>query len=103
MTIEMRIFALILLFVCTAVPAQAAILPDTELGGCFPVEQRVDMLKRACGSIPNVQVISYGGLLAQGYSRAKECIACGQCEGVCPQHLPVIDLIRSASEKLDDR
>ena len=45
----------------------------------------------------------YGGLLAQGYSRAKECVACGQCEGVCPQHLPVIDLIRSAAEKLDDR
>ncbi len=43
----------------------------------------------------------YGGLITQGYGRAKDCIACGQCEGVCPQHLPIIDLIRSAAEKLD--
>jgi len=32
--------------------------------------------------------------------RADACIACGQCEGVCPQHLPVIELMREASEKL---
>ena len=30
-----------------------------------------------------------------------DCIACGQCEGVCPQHLPIIDLLKDASEKLD--
>ena len=43
----------------------------------------------------------YGDLISQGYGRAQDCIACGQCEGVCPQHLPIIDLIRSAAEKLD--
>ena len=29
------------------------------------------------------------------------CIACGQCEGLCPQHLPSIELLREASVKLD--
>ena len=41
------------------------VLHNPEKRGCFSVEQRMEMLKRACGGIPNVQVISYGGLLAQ--------------------------------------
>ena len=41
------------------------VLHNPEKQGCFSVEQRVDMLKKACAGIPNVQVISYGGLLAQ--------------------------------------
>ncbi len=43
----------------------------------------------------------YGGLIGQGHGRAAECIACGQCEGVCPQHLPIISLLKDAAEKLD--
>ena len=43
----------------------------------------------------------YGGLIGQGHGRASECIACGQCESVCPQHLPIIDLLKDASGKLD--
>lgn len=43
----------------------------------------------------------YGGLIGQGHGRASECVGCGQCESVCPQHLPIIDLLKSASEKLD--
>lgn len=43
----------------------------------------------------------YGGLIDQGYGRATDCIACGQCEGVCPQHLPIIELLKNASAKLD--
>ena len=41
------------------------VLHNPEKKGCFSVEQRVDMLQRACQGIPNVEVISYGGLLAQ--------------------------------------
>ena len=43
----------------------------------------------------------YNGLIAQGHGRASDCIACGQCEGVCPQHLPIIDLLKSAVARLD--
>ena len=39
------------------------VLYNPEKIGCFSVEQRVEMLKKACAMIPNVQVISYGGLL----------------------------------------
>ena len=43
----------------------------------------------------------YGGVIGQGHGRASECIGCGQCESVCPQHLPIIDLLKDASAKLD--
>lgn len=34
-------------------------------------------------------------------SRASACIACGQCEGICPQHIPIIDALREAAETLE--
>ena len=43
----------------------------------------------------------YGGLVGQGHGRAADCVACGQCEGVCPQHLPIIELMKEASGLLD--
>ena len=43
----------------------------------------------------------YGGVIDLGHGRASECIGCGQCEGVCPQHLPIISLLKEASSKLD--
>ncbi len=43
----------------------------------------------------------YRSTVAQGHGRAADCIACGQCEGVCPQHLPIIQLLKDASARLD--
>ena len=43
----------------------------------------------------------YKNLLKRGSGAASACIACGQCEGVCPQHLPIIELLREAAEKLE--
>lgn len=42
----------------------------------------------------------YAGLIERS-GKASDCIACGQCEGVCPQHLPVIELMKEAAELLD--
>ena len=42
----------------------------------------------------------YNGLVANS-GRASACIACGQCEGVCPQHLPIIELMKESSALLD--
>ena len=43
----------------------------------------------------------YNGLVKAGAGRASDCIGCGQCESVCPQHLPIIELLKKASERLD--
>ncbi|MDE5907183.1 MAG: aldo/keto reductase [Lachnospiraceae bacterium] len=32
--------------------------------------------------------------------KASDCIACGKCEGVCPQHIKIPELMKEASEKL---
>ena len=41
----------------------------------------------------------YSGLIERS-GKASDCIGCGQCEGVCPQHLPIIELLKEASEIL---
>ena len=34
----------------------------------------------------------------QGRGKPSDCIECGQCEGVCPQHLPIIETLKKAAE-----
>ena len=44
---------------------------------------------------------SYYENLTKQFGRARDCIACGQCEGVCPQHLPIIDKLKDVSAHFD--
>ncbi|MDO4544074.1 MAG: aldo/keto reductase [Clostridia bacterium] len=39
--------------------------------------------------------------LAKKFGKAADCIGCGQCESVCPQHLPIISHLHSVSERFD--
>ncbi len=40
--------------------------------------------------------------LVEGKGKASDCIACGQCEGVCPQHLEIIELLKGAAERFEN-
>ena len=42
----------------------------------------------------------YSGLISRS-GKASDCVECGQCEGVCPQHLPIIELLKDAAAILD--
>ena len=39
--------------------------------------------------------------LTANTGKAKDCVACKQCESVCPQHLPIVSLIKEAAQKFD--
>lgn len=43
----------------------------------------------------------YNELIKEGYGKAKDCIECGQCEGVCPQHLNIINELKKVSRHFD--
>lgn len=36
--------------------------------------------------------------VTRGKGKASDCIACGACEGRCPQHLPIISLMKEAAD-----
>jgi predicted aldo/keto reductase-like oxidoreductase len=40
----------------------------------------------------------YYDRMTQTSGKASDCIACGQCEGICPQHLPIIKKLKQVSE-----
>lgn len=43
----------------------------------------------------------YNDTLTKGHGKASECIECGGCEAVCPQHLEIRDLLKKAVEEFE--
>ena len=49
-----------------------------------------------------VNFTNYGNLVNSGFGKASDCIACGQCEGVCPQHLPIIENLKKVAAHFEN-
>lgn len=45
----------------------------------------------------------YYNNLSLATARANACVGCRQCEGACPQHLPVVELLKAVSGQFDGR
>ena len=69
-------------------------------GGCpmdIPIPEIFNVVNRKRGSAAFRTVREYN-IVTQGKGRASDCVSCGQCESVCPQHLPIIRLLRECKE-----
>ena len=44
---------------------------------------------------------SYYRVATTDRAKASECIKCGQCESICPQHLPIRDLLETVAETFE--
>ena len=63
--------------------------------GCpmgIPIPEIFNVENRKKGS-PEFRTLREYSIVTQGKGKAGECIECGQCEGACPQHLPIIRLL----------
>ncbi len=44
----------------------------------------------------------YYDLVAKNHGKASECLECGQCEAQCPQHIDIIDNLKSVTEAFEN-
>ena len=85
--------------------AQAALNEDKSIPctgcryctkGCpmnIPIPDIFTVANRKKGS-PHFRTVREYNIVTVGKGRASECIQCGQCEGACPQRLPIISLLQ---------
>ena len=43
----------------------------------------------------------YYSRLSQKHGKASDCIQCGQCENICPQHLSIIDYLQDVVQEFE--
>ena len=68
--------------------------------GCpqeIPIPEIFAVANRRKGS-PKFRTVREYNIVTQGKGRAGDCVECGQCESVCPQHLSIISLLKECRE-----
>lgn len=68
--------------------------------GCpmqIPIPEIFNVQNRKMGA-PRFRTVREYNIVTQDKGKASGCIQCGQCESACPQHLPIIKLLRACRE-----
>jgi len=71
--------------------------------GCpmgIPIPEIFTVYNRREGS-PHFRTVREYTIVTTGKGKAADCIQCGQCEGVCPQHLPIISLLENCRSEIE--
>ncbi len=71
--------------------------------GCpmqIPIPEIFTVYNRKEGS-PHFRTVREYGIVTLNRGKASECVQCGQCEGACPQHLPIISLLEKCSKEIE--
>ena len=45
--------------------------------------------------------MTYEAITSEGHGKASDCIKCGMCENVCPQHLEIRDLLEKVADRFE--
>ena len=75
----------------------------------------LDAIKRALAetgphdyrdAVTHLQVVDkadmyYGIVTRGGHGKASDCLRCGKCEKVCPQHLPIRELLKNVAKTFE--
>ena len=72
--------------------------------GCpmdIPIPEIFAVYNRREGS-PHFRTVREYNIVTQDKGKATDCIQCGQCEGACPQHLEIIDLLQACVPVMTD-
>ncbi len=56
--------------------------------------------KQSVNHIFSIQQAYYEAY-SEGHGKASECIACRKCERICPQHLPISELMKKVAATLE--
>jgi len=70
------------------------------MDGCpmgIPIPYIFNVVNRRKGS-PEFRTEREYTIVTQGKGRASDCVACGRCERSCPQHLPIIELLKECRQ-----
>ena len=63
----------------------------------IPIPEIFNVVNRRKGQ-PEFRTRREYTIVTREKGKASDCIACGQCEGACPQHLPIIGLLEKCRE-----
>lgn len=63
------------------------------------IRNDLSVLQDAVGGM--IQVVYYKNILTRDHGKASDCLKCGKCEKICPQHLPIRKLLEQVAEEFE--